>query len=284
MDDCQEMEDVNEDDFSLPDIDKYAQKETFGEVDDCQDIEEFNSNSNEDDEILEQQLSDEEDDVRIEEILSEEEEQQTQDTRNRFSSRAKKDRRKDSRTFTNLKKRAKAEAQNYEIRVKSDKKNYITYQVKNLRNTEIYQVTFDEKDVTCNCKSFKEIEERRECAANEVCKHVALIPLYCHENVRENYNGQRWFSTRGAFVRVSEMLKSFDITRNIWRSKNIQIFTCTQHQSQTQQENCCTTRKESMLSVKVPSCRFLCGLQKNITEKTIKEPNQLANHVRRNWG
>ena len=115
---------------------------------DCQDIEEFNSNSNEDDEILEQQLSDEEDDVRIEEISSEEEEQQTQDRRNRFSSRAKKDRRKDSRTFTNLKKRAKAEAQNYEIRVKSEKKNYITYEVKNLRNKEIYQVTFDEKDVT----------------------------------------------------------------------------------------------------------------------------------------
>ena len=211
----EETEDVDEDDLSLPDIDKYAQKETFGEVDDCQDIEEFNSNSNEDDEILEQQLSDEEDDVRIEEISSEEEYQQTKDRRNRFSSRAKKDRRKDSRTFTNLKKRAKAEAQNYEIRVKSDKKNSITYEVKNLRNKEIYQVTFDEKDVTCNCKSFKEIEERRECAANEVCKHVALIPLYCHENVRENYNGQRWFSTRGAFVRVSEMLKSFDITRNI---------------------------------------------------------------------
>ena len=185
----------------------YAQKETFGGVDDCQDIEEFNSNSNEDDEILEQQLSDEDDDVRIEEILSEEEEQQTQDRRNRFSSRAKKDRRKDSRTFTNLKKRAKAEAQKYEIRVKSDKKNYITYEVKNLRNKEIYQVTFDEKDVTCNCKSFKEIEERRDCSANEVCKHVALIPLYCHENVRENYNGQRRFSTRGAFVRVSRDAK-----------------------------------------------------------------------------
>ena len=101
----EETEDVDEDLLSLQDIDKYAQKETLGEVDDCQDIEEFNSNSNEDDEILEQQLSDEEDDVRIEEISSEEEDQQTQDRRNRFSSRAKKDRRKDSRTFKNLKKK-----------------------------------------------------------------------------------------------------------------------------------------------------------------------------------
>ena len=184
-------------------------------MDDCQNIEESNYNLNEDDEKHEQHLSDEEDDVRIEDISSEEEDQQTLDQRTAFSSRAKKDRRKDSRTFTNLKKRAKAEAQNYEIRLKPSKKNSISFEVKNVRNKEIYQVIFDEKDVTCNCKSFKEIEERRECAANEVCKHVALIPLYCHENVRENYNGQRWFSTRGAFVRVSEMLKSFDITRNI---------------------------------------------------------------------
>ena len=112
----EETEDVDEDDLSLPDIDKYAQKETFGEVDDCQDIEEFNSNSNEDDEILEQQLSDEEDDVRIEEISSEEEYQQTKDRRNRFSSRAKKDRRKDSRAFTNLKKeqRQKHKTMRYE--------------------------------------------------------------------------------------------------------------------------------------------------------------------------
>ena len=61
-------------------------------MDDCQNIEESNYNLNEDDETLEQQLSDKEDGVRIEEISSSKEDQQTLDQRTGFSSRAKKDR------------------------------------------------------------------------------------------------------------------------------------------------------------------------------------------------
>ena len=191
----------SEDDTELPDIDKYSTKiaakgKVLEEI-----IEEFSSEDDSD-----------EDKSPVSDGASD-----TESTSKNISKFiAKKDRKKDTKAFSNLKRRAKAEAQNYEIRMKCKKSNSVTFEIKKTKNTEPYTLTFGEKNVTCSCKSFKQIEERRYGAANEVCKHAALITLYCHENLRENYNGQRWFSTRSAFARALEMLDSFDSSRNIF--------------------------------------------------------------------
>ena len=186
------------DNDSLPDIDKYSRKVTFKANDDDEKIELFSS----------------------EESSSDEELQREPISKSNSKHKARKDRKKDTKAFRNLRKRARAEAKDYTIRLKCEKNSSFTFEImKTTNNTEPYTVTFGEMDVTCNCKSFKEIEERRHNAANEVCKHAALVTLYCHENLRENFNGQRWFSTRSAFRRVSDMLKSFDASRNIFEKQ-----------------------------------------------------------------
>ena len=188
----------SEDDGELPDIDKYsikvaAKDKSFEEI-----IDDFSSEENYSDEELPSGT------------------ESTSKNKKVSTFTAKKDRKKDSKAFCNLRKRAKGEAKNYEIRLKCKKSNSLTFEIKKTNNLEPYTLTFGEKNVTCNCKSFQDIEERKYSAANEVCKHAALITLYCHENLRENYNGQRWFSTRSAFTRALEMLNSFDSSRNIF--------------------------------------------------------------------
>ena len=196
-------ESLSEHDLSLPDIEKYSKVVSPTYTD--EEIDEFSSD---DDNYSDEEYSPtyEEDDGAKASSKDE----------NKFSNpMAKKDRKKDTKSFQNLRKRAKAEAHNYTLKLKCEKSDSFTFEVWKARKSDPYTVTFDERDVTCNCKSFRDIEERKYTSANEVCKHVALITLHCHDNLRENFHGQRWFSTRGAFGRVSEMLRSFDPTRNI---------------------------------------------------------------------
>ena len=207
-----EMTEDPESDLSLPDIDKYSREPgpegtdgNIGNICINEEIEEFSDEENNSDKDYSPN-SDVDNSAKI-----------SSKDKNKYSnSMAKKDRKRDTKAFTNLKKRARDEAQNYTLRLKCEKNNLFTFEILKTRNTEPYSVTFGERDVTCNCKSFRDIEERKYTSANEVCKHVALITLYCHENLRSNFNGQRWFSTRSAFGRVSEMLKSFDPSRDIF--------------------------------------------------------------------
>ena len=73
--------------------------------------------------------------------------------------------------------------------------------------------------MNCDCENFKQITLQKWDRAQEVCKHVALITLYCHEHLRENYHGQRFFTTKIVFKRVLEMLKSFNADRNLNEKK-----------------------------------------------------------------
>ena len=90
-----------------------------------------------------------------------------------------------------------------------------TFEIDHRITKSKHTVTFDERNVLCDCKAFKKIEESAWNSAQDVCKHVALIVLFCHEYFKDNYNGQRFFSTRNSFSKISEMLKSFDPSRNI---------------------------------------------------------------------
>ena len=214
------------DDLSLPDVEKYKKKVKFSAAKEEESITIDDSLGDADPSDVDESLpdidmysetetgilEDEYDDMNIDNFYSDEDEN-TQNTVLKF--KAKKDRKKDTKSFRNLRSKAKAEAHNYKVSLKYKKDGSFTFEVKKLKNAEPYTLTFDLKEVTCNCRSFREIEERKENAANEVCKHAAMITLYCHENLRENFNGQRWFSTRSAYKRISEMLKSFDSTRNL---------------------------------------------------------------------
>ena len=133
--------------------------------------------------------------------------------------KAKKTRTKDTKSYAALKRKAKKEAINYKVELKSQNLESFTFEVRNKVNNKIYVIDFGEKTVTCNCEWFKEIELRRWGTANEVCKHVPIVTVFCHDNFQDNYKGQRFFSTRSAFRNLSEMFQSFDPNRNLEEGK-----------------------------------------------------------------
>ena len=133
--------------------------------------------------------------------------------------KAKKVRTKDTKAFMALKRRAKEEAINYQIELKSQSLDSYTFEAKNKKNSSKYVIVFGETSVTCNCPAFKEIELRRWETSNQVCKHVAIVTIYCHQNLQESYKGQRFFSTRSTFMNLKEMFKSFDPERNLQERK-----------------------------------------------------------------
>ena len=127
----------------------------------------------------------------------------------------KRTRTKDSKQFTEMKKKAKTEAVNYVINLKTQLPTSFTFELQHRITNAKHTVTFDEKNVICSCRAFKKIEESAWNSAQDVCKHVALIVLFCHDNLKDNYKGQRFFSTRNSFSKISEMLKSFNPKRNL---------------------------------------------------------------------
>ena len=138
---------------------------------------------------------------------------------NEMEFKAKKNRTKDTKSYTALKKKAKAEALNYAVELKIQNSDSFIFELRNKNNKNNYVVSFLGQSVTCNCESFKEIELRRWETSNEVCKHVPIVILFCHENVQDGYHGQRFFSTRSTFVCLSEMFQSFDPNRNLLEKK-----------------------------------------------------------------
>ena len=137
----------------------------------------------------------------------------------------KRDRKKDSNPFTAARRKALSEANNYQVKkvcfsddINTIKKN-ARFEVKNKLSGNIYNVTFDIEHINCDCEAFKHIKLKRHDQSNDICKHVALVVLHCHENLRDNYHGQRFFSTRSRFKAVFEMLKSFEESRNLHEKK-----------------------------------------------------------------
>ena len=213
------QESVSSEDLSLPDIDKYARH--MG--DKTGDISEFETSSFEDDEdfnVLGNNLEIESNSSEKDEILPPVEVKTTSDKNSKGNEfKAKRTRVKDTKAYVALKRRARNEVLNYEIELKFQTSDSFTFELKNRKNDKIYLVSFGEQTVTCNCESFKEIELKRWESANNVCKHVPIITFFCHENVQDNYKGQRFFSTRSSFRSLSEMFKSFDPHRNLQEKK-----------------------------------------------------------------
>lgn len=139
--------------------------------------------------------------------------------------KVRRDRKKDSNPFTAAKKKAQMEAKNYLVKKVcfSDDLNTIQknarFEVNNRSSGNKYNVTFDIHHINCDCEAFKHIKLKRHDQSNDICKHVALVVLHCHENLRDSYHGQRFFSTRNRFKAVFEMLKSFDESRDINEKK-----------------------------------------------------------------
>ena len=216
------QESVSSEDLSLPDIDKYARTGKTDLGDKTEDISEFESNPSEDDKDfvldtnieMEDNFSGEDEDLLPVKVkatsLNNSEEKEF---------KAKRTRTKDTKAYVALKRRARNEILNYEIELKFQTSDSFTFELKNRKNGKIYLISFGEQNVTCNCESFKEIEQRRWESANNVCKHVPIVTYFCHENVQDNYKGQRFFSTRSSFRSLSEMFKSFDPNRNLLERK-----------------------------------------------------------------
>ena len=118
-----------------------------------------------------------------------------------------------------LKNKAKQEADNYVVIFKSNHNNLFIFEVENRLNTNKYIVYFSVQHVTCTCPWFKQIELMRHQSSNQVCKHVALVTLYCNDTLTQNDLGQRFFSKKDTFIKVAELLDSFDPQKNICLNK-----------------------------------------------------------------
>jgi hypothetical protein len=128
---------------------------------------------------------------------------------------SKRERKSETKKFKALKNQAMNSANTYQVLLKCQKEDSYSFEIINNQNNGCYTVTFCVQHVICTCPWFKQIEKMRHQSANQVCKHVALVTLYCHEILRENYKGQRFNSNKETFVNILEMLKSFDPHRNV---------------------------------------------------------------------
>ena len=165
------------------------------------------------------EIEDDEDDIEEAERRYKKKDPILQSEKNKVEFFSKRERKNETKKFKALKRQVINSAENYQCGLKCQNDDSHSFEVKNKENGACYTVTFCIQHVICTCPWFKEIERMRHQSANEVCKHVALVTLYCNAILQDNYKGQRFNSNKKTFIKISEMLKSFDPQRNLYTKK-----------------------------------------------------------------